>query len=78
MPFAEYRRSLCTTFSSGQATEHSYRPALQKLLKEIGGKGVEAINEPTHADYGAPDFIVEQRQVPIGHVVQGHRLKSRR
>ena len=68
MSFAEYRRSLRTTFSSGQATEHSYRPALQKLLMEVGGKGVEAINEPTHADYGAPDFIVEQRQVPIGHV----------
>ncbi len=68
MPFAEYRRSLRRTFSSGQATEHSYRPALQKLLKDVGGKGVDAINEPTHADYGAPDFVVEQQQVPIGHV----------
>jgi len=65
---AEYRKSIRATHSTGQATEHSYRPALQKLLQDVGGNGVKAINEPTQADYGAPDFIVEQRQAPIGHV----------
>ena len=68
MSIAEYRKSIRATHSTGQATEHSYRPALQNLLQEVGGNDVEAINEPTRADYGAPDFIVEQRQVPIGHV----------
>ena len=68
MSFTEYRRTLRVTYSSDHATEHSYRPALQKLLQTLGGSDVEAINEPTRANYGAPDFIVERRQVPIGHV----------
>ena len=68
MSIAEYRRSIRATHDTGQATEHSYRPALQQLLQDIGGKDIKAINEPTQADYGAPDFIVEQRQVPVGHV----------
>lgn len=56
------------THGTGQATEHSYRPALQQMLTDLGGSDVGAINEPTQADYGAPDFIVELRQVPIGHI----------
>lgn len=68
MSIAEYRKSIRATHGTEQATEHSYRPAVQKLLQDVGGNDVEAINEPTQADYGAPDFIVELRQVPIGHV----------
>ncbi|WP_419855268.1 type ISP restriction/modification enzyme [Candidatus Poriferisodalis sp.] len=68
MSITEYRRSIRATRGTEQATEHSYRPALQKLLQTLGGSDVEAINEPTRAKYGAPDFIVERRQVPIGHV----------
>lgn len=68
MSIAEYRKSIRATHATGQATEHSYRPALQQLLTDLGDSDVEAINEPTQADYGAPDFIVELRQVPIGHV----------
>ncbi|MXV86644.1 MAG: N-6 DNA methylase [Acidimicrobiales bacterium] len=68
MSIADYRKSIRATRGTGQATEHSYRPALQQLLTDLGGSDVEAINEPTQADYGAPDFIVELRQVPIGHI----------
>lgn len=68
MSIADYRKSIRATRGTGQATEHSYRSALQQLLTDLGGNDVEAINEPTQADYGAPDFIVELRQVPIGHV----------
>lgn len=67
MSFAEYRRDIRATHSTGQATEHSYRPALQALLEALSS-GVRAINEPTQADYGAPDFIVQRRHVPIGHI----------
>ncbi len=67
MSFAEYRRDLRATYGTGQATEHSYRPALRALLEALGND-IKAINEPTQADYGAPDFIVQRRQVPIGHI----------
>ena len=35
MPISEYLKECEQLFASGKATEHSYRPALQKLLKSI-------------------------------------------
>lgn len=67
MSIAEYRRDVRATHGTGQATEHSYRPALQALLETLSND-IRAINEPTQADYGAPDLIVQRRQVPIGHI----------
>ena len=67
-PLREYREALKRERASGQATEHSYRPAVKALLEALGGEGVRAINEPAHASYGAPDFIVERNGVPVGHV----------
>ena len=63
-----YLRSVADTRSSGYATEHSYRPALKTLIEALGGKATRAINEPSHVECGAPDFIVEQGGVPIGHI----------
>ena len=66
-PLREYREALKRERASGQATEHSYRPAVKALLEALGD-GVSAINEPAHASYGAPDFIVQRNGVPVGHV----------
>ena len=63
-----YLRDVRQTRATGQATEHSYRPALKTLIEALGGAGAEAINEPTHSAAGAPDFIVECGGVPIGHI----------
>ena len=63
-----YRLEVERTHASGQATEHSYRPALERLIEALGGEGVRALNEPSHVACGAPDFIVERRGVPLGHV----------
>ena len=63
-----YLREMRETRASGQATEHSYRHALQMLIEALGGDGAQAINEPKHSDYGAPDFIVQRRGLPIGHI----------
>jgi predicted helicase len=51
----------------GNATEHTYRPALKILLESLL-TGYTAINEPQHAEYGAPDFVIHQHTTPIGHV----------
>ena len=67
-PLREYREALKRERASGQATEHSYRPAVKALLEALGGEGVSATNEPAHASYGAPDFIVQRNDVPVGHV----------
>ena len=63
-----YVRSISDTRATHQATEHSYRPALQALIEALGGDGVRALNEPSHVACGAPDFIVERSGVPIGHI----------
>ena len=67
-PLRAYYNSLKTTFATKQATEHSYRSALENLIQELGGKRVRALNEPRRVKCGAPDFIVERGGVPIGHV----------
>ena len=63
-----YRRSVSDTLATGQATEHSYRPALQALVEELGGDDVRAVNEPSQIACGAPDFVVVRGGVPMGHI----------
>jgi hypothetical protein len=54
------------TYATGQATEHSYRSALEALL-ESAAPDLDAINEPKRVACGAPDFIVERKGIPVGH-----------
>ena len=63
-----YLRTVADTQATGHATEQSYRPALQTLIEALGGDGTRALNEPSHAECGAPDFIVEHSGVPMGHI----------
>ena len=63
-----YLKEIAGTHATNHATEHSYRPDLQVLIEALGGNGMKAINEPSHVDCGAPDFIVELNGVPIGHM----------
>lgn len=63
-----YRREVSRTHTTGHGTEHSYRPELEALIEALGGTDVQAINDPTHVDCGAPDFIVRRGGVPIGHI----------
>lgn len=63
-----YRREISRVLATGQATEHSYRAGLQALVQALGGDEVHVVNEPSHVACGAPDFIVERRGMPIGHI----------
>ncbi len=60
-----YLDNLAGELQTGQAREHSYRPALKTLL-ETFGNDTKAINEPKRSEVGAPDFIIERGDVPIG------------
>ena len=66
--FRAYRRTVSETLATGQATEHSYRPALKALVEALGRNGIRAINEPSHVACGAPDFVVVRADVPMGHI----------
>ncbi len=67
-PFRTYRHGLQSLLATGQATEHAYRSALQRLLHELGGVGVTALNEAQQVEHNAPDFIIQRDEVPIGYV----------
>ena len=52
--------------ATGRATEHSYRPALERLFKSIGDD-LTVINEPKRlTDVGAPDFVFDRNGVSVG------------
>ncbi len=53
--------------ATGNATEHSYRSAFEGLFAALGD-GIRALNEPRRVACGAPDFIVTQGDIVIGHV----------
>ncbi|MCD6365473.1 MAG: hypothetical protein J7M14_06315 [Planctomycetes bacterium] len=53
--------------AAGNATEHTYRPAFKAFVESFG-KNVVATNEPKRVACGAPDFIVEASQVPVGYI----------
>jgi len=67
MPINEYLKQVKLLFSAGNATEHSYRPAFKDLLESLV-KGISATNEPKRQKCGAPDFIIERKDIPLGYV----------
>ena len=66
MTIAAFLTDVSTLLKTGSATEHSYRAALGALFTTV--LKVEAINEPKHEKYGAPDFVINRGSTPIGHV----------
>lgn len=65
--FEVYLKSIQSDLRRGNATEYTYRSALESLI-ESAGKGINASNDPKHIECGAPDFIVERRKVPLGYI----------
>ncbi len=66
-----YVDELIAKFKTGQAKEHSYRPALQIYFESLL-EGVEAINEPKQQKWGAPDLVINKKlksdSIPVGYV----------
>jgi predicted helicase len=54
-------------YRTGNATEHSYRPALKTLFENLT-KGLTITNEPKHIDCGAPDYIITRNSIPVGYI----------
>lgn len=52
-------------YQTGQATEHSYRSALEGLFSQVS-KEIRAINEPKAVKVGRPDFVINRGDITIG------------
>jgi type I restriction-modification system DNA methylase subunit len=62
---ADYLDELVVKYLTGQATEHSYRPALQMLFQSIDPT-LTVINEPKKSEAGMPDFLFQRSGIPFG------------
>lgn len=63
----DYLSKIQAIAKSGKATEHSYRSAIEFLFHSLD-EGVTALNEPKRVECGAPDFIIQRKDIVIGHV----------
>jgi predicted helicase len=61
-----YLQSLFALYSQGITTEHSFRGALETLLKNMTGFAV--VNEAQHIACGAPDLTLLKNNIPVGYV----------
>ncbi|MDR0786215.1 MAG: N-6 DNA methylase, partial [Treponema sp.] len=64
---ARYLAEVDKLYRAGNATEHSYRPALKSLFEHIT-TGLTITNEPKRIACGAPDYIVSKDGVPLGYI----------
>lgn len=67
MTVDDYIAAIDKVHRRGDATEHSYRPALKALL-ESRAVNIEATNEPQRIAGNAPDFVVRRDATILGHV----------
>ena len=63
-----YLRDVEQALRAGNATEHTFRPALKALLEILSGRQVTATNEPRQIACGAPDFVVGVDGAPVGYL----------
>lgn len=52
---------------TGIAREHAYRPALSDLLKSLA-EGIVPVNDAAKTEVGAPDYIILQGDIVVGHL----------
>ncbi|MBD3219590.1 MAG: DNA methyltransferase, partial [candidate division Zixibacteria bacterium] len=62
-----YLKGIEKYLKKGDATEHTYRHILQKLLEELNGK-ITVTNEPKRYKCGAPDYNITKGAIPVGHI----------
>jgi predicted helicase len=63
----QYIAELNSIYRAGNATEHTYRPALKRFLENIN-PDLTVTNEPKRIDCGAPDYIVTRGEIPVGYI----------
>ena len=62
-----YLSDIRKEYSHGNATEHTYRPSLKTLIESFDS-GITAINEPQRRTFGAPDYVIRRRNIPLGYI----------
>lgn len=63
----EFLSKVIAVSETGIAKEHAYRPALHDLLAGLG-ETIQAVNDAAKTEVGAPDYIILDGDIPIGHL----------
>jgi len=64
---SDYLKNIIKGYLSGISTEHSYRGDLKDLINNLV-KGIVVTNEPKRQKCGAPDYIIQVKEIPIGYI----------
>jgi predicted helicase len=67
MTISEYIISIDKRFRLGNSTEHTFRGDLQNLIESLVPT-IRATNEPKRQKCGAPDYILTNKDVPVGFI----------
>jgi len=67
MLIQEYLDKVNKRYKTGISTEHSFRGDLQTFLESLV-PDVQVINEPSHIECGAPDYIITKKKIPVGYI----------
>ena len=67
VPINTYIKEIRKRYDTGISTEHSYRGDLQVLINELVDK-ITITNEPKRQKCGAPDYIIQRKEVPLGYI----------
>ena len=61
-----YIKEINQLYLTGLTTEHSFRPALQRLLQACTNCTV--VNEQSHIDCGAPDLTLLRKSMAVAYI----------
>ncbi len=67
MTTREYIENIKNRYKLGNATEHTFRGDLQQLIESIVPT-IRATNEPKRQACGAPDYILTEKDIPVGFI----------
>lgn len=67
MTIDQYLATVNQRYKQGNATEHTFRGDLQQLLETLVPE-IRATNEPKRQACGAPDYIIEKKNIPVGFI----------
>ncbi|PIZ96426.1 MAG: DNA methyltransferase, partial [Candidatus Magasanikbacteria bacterium CG_4_10_14_0_2_um_filter_33_14] len=62
----DYLSNLEKFLKTGDAKEHTYRPAFQHLIENLT-EDIQVINEPAYTGGNAPDFLFKKGDTPIAY-----------
>ena len=68
MDLKEYISTVNQKYRAGNATEHTYRGALEQLMQSLLPK-LRIVNEPKREKCGAPDYIASRKDgMPVFYI----------